>query len=785
MLAAAILAACAACVFVCGMVAMRLVERRSARERKLPVETPEPVEETPKDSETEEALDRILEEQPDTPAAPDAPARRTTLDLAALSRVLFASDDPVSYLRDWVGEARGRVEEAKEPHVGALELFLARSLEEAGIADELLDQAGVSVVRPSTSGLFYLRANVRELPYAALCRVVAVEAALNGALLASGLVEQDDELALEEVYLALQRLDARVCAQASRTPEPASARMTDLFEALAPDGAGEWSARCAISRDIECLRLPYRLKAGFRLNRAAGEAAVEFDYTPPEALRASCVVEGAGVVRRSREMLEREAGAYALRVAMLLARRVFADCPEVRRVWVADSHDTPAAHVCHLSAVFERDVLLALDLDRDFDPYRLSLALGVTMDADDGVLAPVRQGFSLDDDRFCPPARFEAPELSAKALPPDEASALGTKYVWGLGAFEDARRRRAADDIVRLMGAAGDADATLAGVRAVMAAAADDGSEGARESAERCARKLVDGRLAPDAWEVAEEYCSSGLGESVERAASLIEEGRGGEAAAAVEGEMLRLDLDGAFADEDDVAWRSFGGYAERVAYNRLVARRGVETRLVPEDYLEALVTLCAAHLVASDAELARRYAERACDVAPTSTRVRLYLVRCLEELGRADEAMEQVNLLLERAHDVEGLGWGYLHAARLLWERGDGTAAQAAYQRAVNFMPSLAGMAVTELGALVLLASGGAGLRRMSEAEVARELGRAGVTLAPTPEVTLMMMEAARAATDSGVFAVARELTLNLGAVLHDDVIFGILRSLDGTPDR
>lgn len=252
-----------------------------------------------------------------------------------------------------------------------------------------------------------------------------------------------------------------------------------------------------------------------------------------------------------------------------------------------------------------------------------------------------------------------------------------------------------------------------------------------------------------------------------------------------LEGRLLQLDFDGTYQDGEGVAWRSFGGYADRVAYNRLLAKPGVEVRLVPDDYLELIMALCAAHLMEGQTELACRYAWRACELAPMSTRERLYLISCLEGMGNLDAAKEQANVLLERAHDAESLGWGYYRMARVLWAQGDLRAAEASYQRVGSFLPSLAPTAKTEAGFMALLAGDGPSPRSQGSTDAERDLRDAGVAVAPSPEMVLMMLEVAQAATDAELFPVARELTLNLGAIMHDDIVLGVLRSLEGEPDR
>ena len=45
--------------------------------------------------------------------------------------------------------------------------------------------------------------------------------------------------------------------------------------------------------------------------------------------------------------------------------------------------------------------------------------------------------------------------------------------------------------------------------------------------------------------------------------------------------------------------------------------------------------------------------------------------------------------------------------------------------------------------------------------------------------------MEASRAAVDAELFGVSRDVVRSLCSVLRDDVLFGVLRSLEDEPDR
>lgn len=711
----------------------------------------------------------------------DAGARRATgtFDVEALSRALLASDDAGSYLARWL-EGHGGAQGG-----GALEAFLARSLGEAGIGADGRGLPSLRAVRPTTSGLFYLRTEEPRAPYASYLRTISAEAALNGVLLAEGLLRGRESFDLDDVYRALQTAEARVAAQAQRPAMPVLPRPTDAFDLLArPADDGEWAARLAVSRDIECLRLPWRLVARFRVNRAAGEAAAVFDVTPAACMRGSAFVEGAGVVPTTLDMRRRAASAYALRVALLLARRILDDCPEVGRVWVAGTRDTPSRHLCHLSATLARDELEQVDLGRDFDPFVLCRSLGVRMSLEDGVLRDVEQGFSLDEARFCPPERYGAHGMAGRALDPTSTRLLGTKAGDGLAIEEDAGRRRLADRVVRAVPEGARGRSCEACVRALWGSVGDETDPSVLAAARRTARRLVSGELEPDALAVAEDFVEGGeLPGALRRAGALVAAGRTDEAAAELEAALARVDGAGAYRDHDDVEWRSFGSYADRVLYNRLLARAGATCRLVPRAYREARESLSTLRLAQGDASAATAHARRAVALSPTDTRARLRLVRCLEEAGEGDEAREQLRLALTWAHDPQGIGRAYFREACLLLDDGSPEAARACYQRSLVYLP---GELLVPGGLAEALAAMGLEALEPLDDEAAEDaLSKAGVPLAPTFAVSRALLEGSRAALDDELFPVARDLLREVCALTRDDMLLGVLLSLEGEPDR
>ena len=193
-------------------------------------------------------------------------------DIDRLGRKLMAADDPVAFLRGFASRVRA------DRHACALEARLADRLDESGLLGDDGITPAFRVVRPKTSGLFYLRIDDPKLPYLAKLRVLGAEAALNACLMCSALLDEPLSAGMEEIVRAERRI-ARSVAQQATSP------VVDLDEEKAD---GEWRDRRAIAAGIECLRLPYRLQARFRVNSATGEAAIEVDPAPDYAAHRPC-----------------------------------------------------------------------------------------------------------------------------------------------------------------------------------------------------------------------------------------------------------------------------------------------------------------------------------------------------------------------------------------------------------------------------------------------------------------------------------------------------------------
>ena len=685
---------------------------------------------------------------------------------------LFSSSDPVNEMRDWVNGVRRREcrDDGNRPDV--LELFLAHRLEEAGIADDGFVLNGLKVVRPHTNGMFYLRLLKSEITYGETLAMYGVEAALNAGVLAEEIFCLRQPHSENEVYAALDTLMRRISIQGSNPRLPVR------------EGDGEWSARLTLSHAIESLRLPYRLNTDFRMNLSEGVAAIEFEVTPEEVFPKSACVQEAGIVPTTPDMRLRAQAEYSMGLVALLAECAFAASERIARVWIAAIERTPQSHACLISSEFDREQVEAFENDPLTDVETFLAGSETCIRLLNGSLRPVHQSFSLDDERFCPTARYEPIGLSTRELDAKEAEALGTREVRGLEIDGTAQREFLAEDVAKNISTDGTTSCEEA-VRAVLGLSDRTSDESLRRAATRAAQRLVEGTLEPDPIAITDALCDDcGLTDAVSAAQELLVAGQNEEAANVITRALAPIDAAGTFRDSPTDEWRGFSSYVDRVLYNLRFAREGIETHLVPEAYVEAIVTRSMALLASGRGDEAIVLARRAAAVCPMSAMVRLHLIQCLDIMGGTDEAKQQLVMLLSQAHDPEGLGFGYYRLSMILWHEGKVAAARAAYQRALKFMPPAASETLRALGVFML----GPGIQahgELSDREIERLFSEEGIPFAPTAEITSAFMKAARASLDAEIFPVARDFMRVLGTITKDDVLFGVFRSLEDEPDR
>ena len=786
---------------------------------------------TQDDSPAETALAR-------RPSGEVAPAPEL-LDMDELAHTLLHADDAIAELKHLVGNIR-----TKEAHAAdgegtapdAVSSYLARGLDEAGLFAADADLPDVTVIRPSRSKTFYLRVDEAQVAWPDMVRVLAIEGALNRALFAwehLSAEAEDAEAALDAQALALKAPEDGQADGTDSSASPADTADTAITtdtaiptepEALAgtPDDAGvalstgtptiedcyrfnqalvssiaaqvgtdpiphasmsdvmgEWGVRQSISAGIETFRLPLRLVANFRVNLMGGDAAIVTKFVPAGAQPASVWSEELGrIVPASHQMREMEATSYALRCVLLLASHAFRCSRRLCHVFVAVVLDTPTRHACLLTGDVVREALRELDLARSFDAVAACRQLGLTFKLQDGALTEVEQGFSLDDERFCPSTRYATVDLSSRLLPRFEANLLGATRVSDLAINENARRSEVARELFREL-----TPSTEMNVREILGLTSRDSDPSVVDAGRRTARALIDGSLSDDdAYGMEDEFVDGDeLTRACQRASQLLERNSAHEAVGVLTDALAPIDALDTYTDTDTVVWREFTSYVARTLFNRLLAKPGVTVRLVPNAYFGAQLLMATALMLDGKTEAALGFARRAQDLNPLDMSGTLRATRCLEILGRQDEAARELRHYLAYAFDPQGIGTCYYRLAFMEWHLGNLDVADACYQKAVVSQASCSGAAMLELQTMRAMTA----TKGVEPKQVEKVLEEADVPLAPTEKVVGVLVEAAQAATDAEVFPVARSFATLLGALSGDDVMRGVVNSLEREPDR
>ncbi len=740
---------------------------------------PEPTAEAASVEPAPAAIDQHEPEAPAPPAQADAPTT-SSLDFAALSERLVGSTDPLAELKRFVGDIRTREAErggAEALPPCELERYAARMLDEAGLFSRDVELPSFDVVRPQPSHAVYLRISDQSTPYLARQRVLRIESALNAIRFAAASLSPD--ATQEEAYRLNQGLARSIVAQAAPIDEPLL-----LEDVMRPEG--EWAVRYGISQAIETLQLPHRLTARFRTNVADGNVAIEVDLPPADAFPSSCLVDDLGIVPTTGDMRQRAMADYALRLAILLAASAFRCSRGIRHVWVAGIVETATRRTCYYAIDFDRYRFARLDLACITDLAETLRSFAPNLRYEDGWLRPVRQTFHLGEERFCPRRRYLPVSLSSRRLDASTASSLGTDHVSGLSIEEGDNRTLVANAIMMRLAPADGQNATSKNVRTVMDLAADDPDPTVRTAAERVIRGLVDGTLQEDPYAIGEEFVrGDALTRACDRAKELIMSQRAPEAQRTLKPVLDAIDQAGLYADTSTIVYRFFASYVDRALYNRLYAPGdgGRALILVPDAYYEAHLLMSVCCLMQGRHDEALAHAERLVELSPLDGRARLHLVKCLEELGRDDEAIEQLKSMLEEGHDPYGIGFGYYRMAFFQWKRGNVVAAQACYQSAMRFVPTAIPMMAMELSVLYLQNSGTLGEEASGE-EAEAVLEAYDIPVSPTDRTSEVFYECAQASLDAEVFPVARNFAAILGAFSGDDIITGLVRSLEDAPD-
>lgn len=746
----------------------------------------------------------------------------TGITLDELTTRLVGTADPLAELKNlerdisrreraWSGhgrwsEGRGRIERLRraahasgmtapplaegpdpDPHElpipTGIELFLAHRLHESGLYNEDFEAPQLHIVRPHASGMFFIRVEQEQVTYGTMLVLLRIEATLNAVRFALNYYDDPAQVSEADCARLQQRITSSVAAQAAAIDTP-----PEVPDHADPDG--EWAVRHEISHAIESCQVPYRLNATFRTNVADGNVAIEMSITPADVFPQTYYPTGRPhdmPLKASRQMRRQFASSYALRLALFLAASAFRTSKKITHVWVAGILNTATRHDCYFSIDFDRWRFSKLNLEELDDLPHVLHPFCPVMRLEDGFLRPVQQTFALSEERFCPRRRYENISLSSRRLNAKLAHELGTDHVSGLAIGEADKRAAVAEEILRHLRAPNDKQATEHNVHTILEIAGDDPDPSVRSAAERTAAALITGAIDENPLNVAEEFVSGDqITLACAEAQRTLAHKKPQHALKLIHDVVGPIDEAGLYADSGSVEWRYFASFVDRALYNRLNDHPERSLMLVPASYYYAHLLATMAALMSGQTTTAIDHARTLVRIAPLDTRAHLELVRCFEKAERDEDAIHQLCELLTIAHDPQSVGTAYYRMAYFQWKRGNVMASRACYALALRSIPAAAPTIAMELTTLAFQSGTvmQSPQRELTDQEVLDILEENKIPEAPAENVSTAFLECTRAALDAEIFPVARSFVSTLTSFTPDDVLVGIMRSLEDAPD-
>lgn len=708
---------------------------------------------------------------------------------------------------------------AKSPQKpSCLAWFLVRELMDSGIFSDQITLTEMRIVRPQPSNFFYIRTSGKNLTTQALRAVEKAEVALNATLI---LAEhfQDKEFTQEQAHAVLHKYTNSIAHELARIKP-----MLGKSQGEVPNT--EWVVRRSIAYAVEALRLPYRLHVDFRTNVADGNVALEFDVTDAH------VFPDYGFVNHlphKNSISDKKclASAYTLRLALLLAGVAFASSDRIEHVWIAARKKQNGSTSCLLSVDFDKARFLTIDFDELCDTKKLQdiyHQFVPEIHVSDNMLHPIEQTFSLDETRFCPSKRYDVLLNNNTRLSKEQQRVFGCRHASGLAIEENECLEKLAARVAEKL-AREESAGTLScsdKVQIILECAKNEVDPRITEACRRCARKLI-AALIPDNTQAITEELISGdsLNQIAKQAINACNNEAYQQALDLLTPVYADIEKKGNYRDTQTVKWRYFNNYIDRALYNSKYGRIEYERRrkdreldkdallphthtarefmqreqhmwdshrvslmLVPDAYYEMLLGLSVCTAALKDYKKAVTYAYKLVNIAPVDGQAHIQLIKCLIACERYDQARKELTDFMHYAYAPESLALAYYHMARLEMIKNHKLSAQACFACAVHFMPRLITQLRAELG-ISQSESTEHPLSAMDTQELISILKAYNIPLAPTPEITSFVLEGTKASLDAEVFPVARNFATLLGLLSGDDVMVGIIRSIETRPQE
>lgn len=648
----------------------------------------------------------------------------------------------------------------------------------------------------------------------------------------------------EEAYSYLQDYATNILALEKKLRASADARANADARTDSTTSASEWAVRHFISYALETLALPIRLEANWRVNVAAGNIGLTFE-APTQNLFPSFLTINKQLVKATPEMLNMCASAYTLRLGVLLASICFDASPQIQHVWIAAERKVHMQTQTLLSVDFDRARFENAYRADTSDLVGFYRAFVPSYSLENCSLQPTSPLFSLDEARFCPEARYGSMYDSTKKLNTAQAHALGCTHASHLAIEEDEKRAEIMRALVPKLLSCDQENACSHNVSVLMELANNTPDEAVRKACKRSAKSLIDGTLENTPGAIAKAFVHGDeLNVAVGRAVSACNKNDFTSCIEVLTPCLKAIDKQGLYQDSDLIKWRYFNNYIDRALYNKQYEQvelqqtirdvrlkalelkapqlenlsqsldfpslmnvdfsandasgKGFGTRasasapsttqelslmLVPDAYYECLLGLSVAWAQLEHFDKALDYVARLIKIAPVDAQAHVQLIKCLMGLGHVKEAKAELYQYMEIAYAPEALALCYYQMSRIQIMENHKLAAEACLASAMHYMPHLSQIVQIEFpdGSTTDLK----GFRdRLSKKELREILKTQDIPPAPTPEIKHFVYEGTKASIDAGLFGVARNFASFLGILASDDVVMGIIRSIEKDPN-
>lgn len=552
-----------------------------------------------------------------------------------------------------------------------------------------------------------------------------------------------------------------------------------------------WNAYYASAKALSSLVFPYKLEASFRLSSKQERALIHLTIPHEEDLMKVRYIPALSVWST---LLPEEQQAmqarFAVRAAIVHAATLFSKVPTLESVTVqllGNHSETPVHHLEQISAdrhmvtygafMFTRSELAPTNYRRADSVYEFIDLFGLNSTDEGQVLVAQNAPIALDDPAFFDKDCYHSVEQKHEEIPRLYRPYLYASTTNDLGIIEGVDRIAAAFELDL-----DESDQSIQGrvARVLQLKEAKRDLPDVQQACDRVLTSLVNGEFDNlSEQELSRKIVSDGaLSQALSGASELMLQESYDEAFNHLNPALSALDEKDTYRDTDDVVYRSFSSYSERIVYNYLNRHDKRAVKLVPDDYFNAYVAALTCLLELKRLDEAEVVGKRALLLNPLSGRVAIRLLKVYELQGKDLAAMELLKTFLRTAHKPSDIAVAYYRLAFWFWNQHDVRTSCACYMLSLEseLLSPTFEHAQEELKELVSI---NPSLENMSLNEARELLSRQGFNPSPNQDIVIALKGALKAALSLGYFSVAQQLIEAVAGLTYDEYLLGVAQAI------